>query len=399
MRTDGIEMADIFREYGSAFRQRYHLPAHYTKVMNLISCCRTSAMGGHLEKCDSCGYERNAYNSCRNRHCPKCQFTAKEQWVTKRKSELLPVPYYHVVFTIPDLLNSITLVNKRMMYSILFKAASQTLLTLGKDSKHLGAEIGVMAVLHTWGQNLMDHPHLHCIVTGGGLLLRENKWVESKKAKYKGFFIHINVISDLFKKKFLYYFKKAYRNKELTFIGKIEELGHPKTFQKLLNDLYEKKWITYCKRPFGGPEQVLEYLGRYTHRVAISNNRIKRIENDKIIFEWKDYRDGNIKKEMALSPVEFIRRFTLHILPEGFYKIRYYGILSSRNKQRDLAKCREILCKQRNEKSAKKAITFSSDKIEKKEGQKDTDLKVSWKVCPVCKQGTMNCLTINIRAA
>lgn len=399
MRTEVIEIADIFREYGSAFREQFHLPAHYTKVMNLISCCRTSALGGHLEKCDNCGYKRNAYNSCRNRHCPKCQYTAKEKWLRKRKSELLPVAYYHIVFTIPDLLNRITLVNKRVMYSLLFKAASETLLTLGKDPKHLGAEIGVIAVLHTWGQNLMDHPHLHCIVTGGGLLKKEEKWVESKKSKYKVFFIHINVISDLFKKKFLYYFKKAYRNKELKFAGKIEELGLPKPFQILLNELYEKKWITYCKPPFGGAEQVLEYLGRYTHRVAISNSRIKRIENGKIIFAWKDYREENKIKEMALSPVEFIRRFTLHILPEGFYKIRYYGILSSRKKKRNLDRCRELLEQEKCDRTAKSATTFSSDSNGKTEDRKDVDLEVNWKVCPVCKQGVMSCLANKIRAA
>lgn len=390
-----IEIADIFRKYGSAFREKYRIPLHYIKVMNLISVCRTSALGGHLEKCDKCGYETNAYNSCRNRHCPKCQFTAKEKWIENRKSELLPIPYYHIVFTIPEELNRLTLANKKVMYNILFKSASETLLVLGKDPKHLGAEIGIIAVLHTWGQNLMDHPHLHCIVTGGGLNRDKSKWVKAKKAKHKNFFIHVNIISDLFKKKFLYYFKKAQKNKELKFVGKISELNEHKVFQSMLNSLYTKKWITYCKRPFGGPEKVLEYLGRYTHRVAISNNRIKRMENNRVVFEWKDYRDNNTRKEMELPAVEFIRRFLLHILPENFYKTRYYGILSSRSKQKAIARCRELLgvAKDKEPKEAEIVQTCSDRELPNKE------ISVGYNQCPNCKVGTMHFLGINIRAA
>jgi hypothetical protein len=382
MRFNGIEIADIFSEYGEEYRNQYHQPANLTKVMNLITCCRTSALGGHIEKCDNCGYETNAYNSCRNRHCPKCQFSAKERWLKAREGELLPVPYYHVVFTIPNELNQVVLINKRVMYNILFRAASETLIKLGKDPKHLGANIGLVAVLHTWGQNLMDHPHLHCIVPGGGLTPDTVRWRYSKKAKYHGFFIHVNIISDLFKKKFLYYFKKAYRNSELRFVGKIERLGSNKAFQKLLNELYEKKWVTYCKRPFGGPKEVLEYLGRYTHRVAISNNRIKTIENGKVVFEWKDYSDNNKKKEMALTPVEFIRRFMLHILPGGFFKIRYYGILSSRNKKAALKKCREILVEVNAEKKSLRVLVEP----------------YKW-VCSKCKEGKVFVVVVNIRAA
>jgi len=385
-----IEIADIFRKYGGAFREKYRLPLHYIKVMNLISVCRTSSLGGHLEKCDQCGYQRNAYNSCRNRHCPKCQYSAKEKWIDQRKSELLPIPYYHIVFTIPEELNNITLVNKTVMYSILFKSASETLLVLGKDPKHLGAEIGIIAVLHTWGQNLMDHPHLHCIVTGGGLSKDKSKWIKAKKAKHKNFFIHVNVLSDLFKKKFLYYFKKAQKNKELKFIGKLSELNEYKVFQRMLNSLYAKKWITYCKRPFGGGEKVVEYLGRYTHRVAISNNRIKRMENNKVVFAWKDYRDKNTTKEMELPAVEFIRRFMLHILPKNFYKIRYYGILSSRNKQKDIARCREILGVVKEMELKKAEITQTWI---------DKEILVGTSQCPNCRIGIMHFLRINIRAA
>lgn len=385
-----IEIADIFRKYGGAFREKYRLPLHYIKVMNLISVCRTSSLGGHLEKCDQCGYQSNAYNSCRNRHCPKCQYAAKEKWIGQRKSELLPIPYYHIVFTIPEELNNITLVNKTVMYSILFKSASETLLVLGKDPKHLGAEIGIIAVLHTWGQNLMDHPHLHSIVTGGGLSKDKSQWVKAKKARHKNFFIHVNVLSDLFKKKFLYYFKKAQKNKELKFVGTISELNECKVFQRMLNSLYAKKWITYCKRPFGSAEKVVEYLGRYTHRVAISNNRIKRIENNKVVFAWKDYRDNNTTKEMELPAVEFIRRFMLHILPENFYKIRYFGLLSSRNKQKDIAKCREIFGVSKN---------MEVKKAEKLQTYVDEEILVGYPQCPNCGAGTMHFLRINIRAA
>ena len=377
MKSKGIEISDIFREYGSEFRNIYHLPENQTSIMNLIVNCRSSALGSHLEKCDNCGYETIAYNSCRNRHCPKCQYRAREEWITARERELLPVPYYHIVFTIPDILNSLVLINKRILYGMLFKAASETLLTLGKDPKHLGAEIGIVAVLHTWGQTLIDHPHLHCILPGGGLTPDGKKWKYSQKAKFNKFFIHVNVISDLFKKKFLYYFKRSYKNNELKFTGKIKNIGSKKEFYKQLNTLYAKKWITYCKHPFGGPKQVLEYLGRYTHRVAISNNRIKRIENERVVFEYKDYRN-NKRKEMNLSPVEFIRRFMLHILPEGFFKIRYYGILSSRRKKAALQRCQNILTKRKN-----------------KENQKiETKKSFRWK-CPKCKSCKMHALQVS----
>ena len=239
METDRIELAEIIRKYGSSFREEYYIAQHSNKVLNLISSCRTSKMGGHIEKCDCCGYTKNAYNSCRNRHCPKCQYRTKEKWINNRKKELLPITYYHIVFTLPAELNQIILLNKEVMYNILFKSASQTLLKLGRDTKHLGAEIGIISVLHTWGQNLMDHPHLHCIVTGGGLLESKDKWVEAKKAKHKGFFIHVNIISDLFKKKFLFYFKKSYRNKELIFLGKIKELEKQKS--EIITELKKQK--------------------------------------------------------------------------------------------------------------------------------------------------------------
>jgi len=286
---NGVELSDIIREFGPSYRKAKKLPLHFLKVMNAIEKCRTSYLGGHVDECDSCGFIKISYNSCRNRHCPKCQSLAKEEWLIKRKQELLKVTYFHVVFTIPDILNPLALVNQKIIYGILFKAAAETLITLSKDRKHLGADIGLIAILHTWGQNLSDHPHLHCVVPGGGISEDESKWIYPKKSKkHKKFFIHVNIISDLFKKKFLFYLKRSYQNGLLKFEGRIKSLAEKKDFKILLDQLYTKRWVSYCKRPFGGPEQVLEYLGRYTHRVAISNNRIQRIENGRVFFTWKD---------------------------------------------------------------------------------------------------------------
>jgi len=338
--NNGIEVSDIIRAYGKCYRQAYKTTGRKTSIMNLIAFCRSRSMGTHIEQCEGCGESRIAYNSCRNRHCPKCQNSSRERWIESRKEELLPVPYYHIVFTIPDELNRVVLQNKRQLYGILFKAASGTLLTLGKDPKRIGAELGIIAVLHTWGQTLTEHPHLHCIVTGGGITPDGKKWKYSKKSRFNKFFIHVNVISDLFKKKFLYYLKKSYKQEELRFNGEKKE------FNKMIDSLYEKKWITYCKRPFGGVQQVIEYLGRYTHRVAITNSRIKKMKAGKVVFGYKDSRDGK-NKDMEVTGVEFIRRFMLHILPEGFFKIRYYGILSSKKKKAALAKCIEILTRKK----------------------------------------------------
>ncbi len=379
----GIEVGDIFREYGPVYRAAHNLPLYQLKAMSAIENCRTSALGGHVDECDVCGYQRISYNSCRDRHCPKCQGMAREEWLLARKADLLPVTYFHVVCTIPDLLNKIALVNQRVIYNILFKAGSETLLVLGKDPIHLGAEIGFIAALHTWGQNMMDHPHLHCIVPGGGLSEDGIEWMLPKKmTKQRDFFIHVNVISDLFKGKFLYYLKQAYQAGDLKFAGKIKSLGTKRAFQQLIDNLYGMKWVTYCKQPFGGPEQVLEYLGRYTHRVAISNSRIVKLEDGKVTFRWRDYRDGNKTKLMTLDAFEFIRRFLLHILPKGFFKIRYYGILASRNHQTKLQRCKQIL-----------DVDSSQDQ--------DTNHSQSWedllfeltgidpRICPKCKKGRM----------
>ena len=342
--SSGIEVADVFRCHGPAYREAYNLPLAILKAMSAIESCRTSRLGGHVDKCDACEHIRISYNSCRNRHCPKCQSLAKERWLAARTKELLPVSYFHVVLTIPDDLNPLVLVNQKVLYSILFKAGSETLLELGKDPRHLGAEVGLIAILHTWGQNLMDHPHLHGIMPCGGLSQDGKEWLFPKKSSgKKPFFVHVNVISELFKRKYLDYFKEAYRKGALKFVGKIEYLREGQEFQAFLDTLYHKKWITYCKRPFGGPEQVLEYLGRYTHRVAISNERLVGMDNGKITFRYRDYRDGDQVKQITLDAFEFIRRFLLHILPDNFVKIRYYGLFNNRNRKAKIRLCKEIL--------------------------------------------------------
>jgi len=334
----------ILRDAGAAYRDQHRMPTFQIKAMRAIEACRTSALGGHVDRCDHCGYERVQYNSCRNRHCPNCQGLVRKRWVHAREQELLPIPYFHVVFTLPAALRPIALVNQREIYNLLFHAASETLLQLGRDERHLGGQVGSIAVLHTWGQTMMDHPHLHCIVTGGGISNDDSRWTQPKKMTPKrDFFIHVNVISDLFKKKFLDYFKRQYHAGAFKWVGQIRYLQDKSAFQQLLDQLYAKKWVTYCKRPFGGPEQVIRYLGHYTHRVAISNGRIKSYEDGKVSFSWKDYRDGSKTKIMTLAVVEFIRRFLLHILPDNFYRIRYYGLLANRDRKTKLSRCRKLL--------------------------------------------------------
>ncbi len=383
-RANGLEVADIFREYGPAYRATHKLPLQHLKAMSAIESCRTKALGGHLEECDTCGAEVPAYNSCRNRFCPKCNWLAKEKWLLKRKKELLPVSYFHVVLTIPDLLNPLIRYNEKVIYDILFKAGSETLLTLGRDPKHLGADIGFMAILHTWGSNMIDHPHLHCVVPCGGLSDDEMEWLwPNKSKKKKKFFVHVHVISDLFKKKFLHYLDAAYQKGELKLQGQVAHLQDPAAFNKLKSELYGKKWVTFCKQPFGGPEQVLEYLSRYTHRVAISNHRLIKVEGGRVYFKWKNYRKDGKFEETSLDVFEFIRRFLLHVLPKGYFKIRYFGILASRNRHK-LWTAQEILGN-------------SEDVQERKneEGEKSFEewffelTGIEAGICPYCKKGRL----------
>ncbi len=327
------EVQDIFLRYGEEYRKGHKLPYHLLNTMAAIELCRTSVLGGHMDVCLECGSTKTSYNSCRNRHCPKCQTLTKERWIDNQKSSLLNVGYFHVVFTIPDTLNSIVFQNQKVAYSLLFKAVAETLAELALDKKYLGATLGFTSVLHTWGQNLMHHPHIHCIVPGGGLNSM-GKWVNSRKK----FFLPAKVLSRKFRGKFLHHLKEA----TLEFHGQQIHLANPVNFNHFLTPLYQKEWVVYCKKPFKDASCVIEYLGRYTHRVAISNKRILSMENGQVRFKWRDYKDHSKWKVMTVSSDEFIRRFLIHVLPFRFMKIRHYGILGNRNKNTKLKICKEL---------------------------------------------------------
>lgn len=324
-----VEVADIFRACGEEYRQKNceKLSAVQLRAMRAIEQCRTSALGGHLEECDHCGSQRNAYNSCRNRNCPKCQATAARRWLERRESEILPVPYFHVVFTVPEEIARIALGNQRVLYTILFACVSQTLLKIGSDSKHLGGQIGFLAILHTWGQNLEYHPHIHCVVAGGAQK-KDGSWIGCGKR----FFLPVTVLSRVFRGKFLSALNKAFKKGNLRFKGKLSWLAEKKNFGSYLNIASKKEWVVYCKPPFGGPQQVLQYLGRYTHRIAISNHRLIGFKEGNVGFRWKDYRHGGQQKIMELAAEEFIRRFLMHVVPSRFVRIRHYGFLANRNR-------------------------------------------------------------------
>jgi hypothetical protein len=307
--------------------------------MRAIELCRTAALGGHTEACLECGLVRCAYNSCRNRHCPKCQGAARAEWLAARQAELLPVPYFHVVFTLPAPVAEIAFQNKEMVYAILFRTAAETLRTIAADPRHLGAEIGLLAVLHTWGQNLHYHPHVHCVVPGGGPALDGTRWVACRP----GFFLPVRVLSRLFRRLFLAELDAAFAAGQLGFFGELVDLAKPVTFARRLNELRQVAWVVYAKPPFGGPEQVLAYLGRYTHRVAISNARLVSMSDGQVAFRWKDYRHHGRSKVMTLAADEFIRRFLLHTLPDGFHHIRHYGFLANGHRATKLALCRTLL--------------------------------------------------------
>jgi hypothetical protein len=334
-----LEVADVIRRHGEAFLQKHSTSREQRRVLRAIEQCRTAALGGHLYECDDCAHQVPVYNSCRNRHCPKCQSLAKAKWLEARQSELLPVTYYHVVFTLPDSLAQLALQNARVIYNLLFRAVSETLLRIAADPKRLGARIGFFAVLHTWGQTLMLHPHLHCIVPAGGLSLDRTRWIACRPR----FLLPVRVLSALFRGLFLHYLKQAYEQGKLQFAGSLEDLAHPAAFNRLTRKARKKNWAVYAKRPFGGPQQVLDYLGRYTHRVAISNHRLLALEDGRVTFSWKDYRDSGASKEMSLEAGEFIRRFLLHVLPDGFQKIRYFGLMANRGRAANLALCRELI--------------------------------------------------------
>ena len=337
----GLEVADVFRRHGEAYRRDRTRPLGRVerRVMSAIAQCRTAALGGHTEQCAECGLIRIAYNSCRNRHCPKCQGAARADWLADRQVELLPVPYYHVVFTVPAPAAEIAFQNKAAVYAILFRAAAEALRTIAADTRHLGAEIGVVAVLHTWGQTLQHHPHIHCVVPGGGLSADGTRWIACRP----GFFLPVRVLSRLFRRLFLDHLQRAFERGKLSFFGDLAGLAHPAAFARRIRALRRAEWVVYAKRPFGGPEQVLAYLGRYTHRVAIANSRLIDITDTEVAFRWRDYRHHGKAKVMTLQPHEFIRRFLLHTLPDGFHRIRHYGFLANGHRAAKLALCRTLL--------------------------------------------------------
>ncbi len=346
-------------------------------MLHAIEVCRTAALGGHVEQCDSCRHQRIAFNSCRNRHCPKCQSLARAVWLEQRQAELLECEYFHVVFTLPEAIATITFQNRALLYNMLFTTAAQTLRTIGADPKHLGAEVGFLAVLHTWGQTLMHHPHLHCVVPGGGLSPDGQRWVACRP----GFFLPVRVLSRLFRRLFLERLEQAYDDGQLTLLSALEPLRAPDAFQHYLAPLRKQEWVVYAKPPFAGAQQVLDYLGRYTHRVAISNHRLLDIGDATVTFKWRDYRDANRSKAMTLTADEFIRRFLIHVLPPGFHRIRYYGLLGNCHRKEKLARCRELLGMQAAPQQPEVAPDYR-DRYETLTG-------ISLHQCPACGNGRM----------
>lgn len=339
MSRPALELADIFRQYGETYRAQHALPLEALRVMRAVEICRTAALGGHVDECNQCGFTRNSYNSCRNRHCPKCQNAERRDWLQQRQAELLPVEYFHVVFTVPEQIAALALQNKKVIYGILFRTVAATLTTIARDPKHLGAELGFFAVLHTRGQNLLHHPHLHCVVPGGGLSPDGQRWVPCRP----GFFLPVRVLSRLFRRLFLEALRQVFAQHQLQFHGTLQHLQDPAAFTAYLKPLHDAEWVVYAKPPFGGPQQALEYLGRYTHRVAISNQRLLSLDHDQVTFQWKDYRQPEQPKVMRLAADEFIRRFLMHVLPPGFQRIRHFGYLANRNRKAKLQLCRQLL--------------------------------------------------------
>jgi predicted Zn-ribbon and HTH transcriptional regulator len=334
------EVADIFRMYGRDYRQNNYLSSGKFKAMRHIEMCRTAELGGHTDVCNHCGFEQNAYNSCRDRHCPKCQTFVKEKWLNDRKSESLPCPYFHNVFTLPHELNPLILVNMSVMLAILFAAVKETLQAFAKDPEwRLTGQLGFISVLHTWNQKLKDHFHLHCIIPAGALSFNKQKWIATREKYLFG----VKPLAKEFKKRYLCKLQKAYDQGKLCFHGNTSAYADKQSFMRLIETLWDKKWITYSKQPFGGPEQVLEYLGRYSHRVGITNNRILSIEDEEVTFNYRDRADENKVKELTIKAEEFIRRFLLHILPKGFMKIRYFGFLASANKKSSIPLLRQLI--------------------------------------------------------
>jgi len=341
MNRPPLEVADLVRAAGDAFieRSRQWITWKHVKVLLAIARCRTAVLGGHLDECTRCGHRAISYNSCRNRHCPKCQAGARDRWLEKRRRELLPTPYVHVVFTLPGQLAPLALQNKKMIYDLLFRTSAETLLEIARDPRHLGAAIGFFSVLHTWNQKLQLHPHVHCVIPAGGLSPDHRRWI---KTRYS-FFLPVRVLGRVFRGKFVAALRRAFQDGQLSFYGDLQPLAQPKTFFAWLRPLFRKDWVVYAKRPFGGPEYVLRYLGRYTHRVAISNHRLVSFADQKVTFRWRDSAHKNEQRLMTLPLDQFLRRFLLHLLPDGFVRIRHFGFLANRQRATSLSLCFQLL--------------------------------------------------------
>ncbi len=378
-KDNSVELADIFRINGESYCKRHKLTSEQYKVINAIRNCRTAMLGGHVEQCDNCGKLKISYNSCRNRHCPKCQSLRTLKWLENRRKELLPVQYFHMVFTLPHELNNLILYNKELLHSLLFRSTWETIKTLGEDPKRLGGLMGMLAILHTWGQNLTLHNHLHCIVPGGALVYgyndnNDHKWKPSKK----GYLFPVKVVSKVFRGIYVSGLRKLYKDKKLK---------HPdkQSFDKQLDDLMKKDWVVYAKEPFAGPKKLLDYLGRYTHKIAISNNRILGCDKNTVTFKWRDYADNNEVKIMNLHPDEFVRRFLHHVVPKGFMRIRYFGFLGN-------------ACKAKNIEGIRKELSYMQQVKDKKEDEDENDIKtimfrltsIDISICPTCKKGHLH---------
>jgi len=384
MSRPAVEVADIFRAHGDDFvyRQGKRLSYQQLKIMRAIVRCRTAALGGHIDVCLRCGKDWGiSYNSCRDRHCPKCQAQARQRWIAARESELLPTPYFHVVFTLPEELNPLILQNEAELYNLLFRTVADTLLEVAANPKHLGAEIGFFAILHTWGQNLLHHPHIHCVVPQGGIAPDHTRWVQ---ARYSKFLLPLAVLQRVFRGKFVDGLKEAFQKKRLTFAGQIQPLSQPKCFKAFIRKLHQHQWVVYAKPPFGGPEKVLHYLGRYTHRVAISNHRLLSFNGDQVTFLWRDYARGNKQRKMTLVASEFIRRFLLHVLPKGFVRIRHFGFMANYQRSASLELCRKLLDMAPLTPSTEAISTCEETSTTKESSTAEASATCSVRLCPAC---------------
>jgi hypothetical protein len=380
-----LDLADIVRAHGQAYRRTHRLATVQQRALRAIETCRTAVLGGHRETCDRCGAVRITYNSCRNRHCPKCQTLTKERWLAAQRADLLPVPYFHVVFTLPHSLNALAQGHPRVIYTLLFRAAADTLLTFGRDPRHLGGTIGITAILHTWGQNLSQHLHLHCLVTGGALAADRSRWIAGRTT----FLFPVRARSTVFRAKYLAGLQRAFDAGQLTFAEGTTLLASHSAFSGFLGQLRTVDWIVYAKRPFAGPEQVLDYLGRYTHRVALSNDRLVDHRDGQVRFRWKDYADHDRVKILALDATEFLRRFLLHVVPSGFMRIRHFGLLANRTRRDTLTQCRALLSHSPIEDAPPESVVGLMYRL--------TGVDLSR--CPVCADGRMEITAIIVRGS